>query len=194
MSDPRLAEIDEILAKRFLDESRLAELVISIGSEPDGPHLLVRRYGPKKDVRVLGYVALALSRSAWSAAPSDNLHAVLDDLVGAVRGTSHQGTIVSTLNALQAFNTRDSLEPSEPRQQELLSAFLVECVNDSDIIVRSAALDLLVHLWEDGTLTRLLSRSAATPLRRSLRDLAVDDAESDLNGDLEAMKGFWEQS
>ena len=68
---PDFEKIDRIVGAATVEESKLADAVTSAGEDTDGLSLLVNHYGPTADWRVLGYIALALSRVAWQRGTGD---------------------------------------------------------------------------------------------------------------------------
>lgn len=186
-------ELAELLASGVEDESRLADLVISIGADTDGLRNLLERYGRTHDERVLGYVALALSRSAWRAKPEDSeaLKSIVLDLAVAVSGMLHSGTLISIVNSVQGLHASGFLHSVGSDAVARLAALFAQCIESADSSVQVAALDVLGHLWSDGALRGLLLGPSYESLRASLAELAAKAPGDDLGRDLESLRGFW---
>lgn len=151
---PDFERIGQIIDAATVDESELADVVSAAGNSLDNLRLLVNHFASAAHWRVLGYIALAMSRIAWQrGAADDRLAAVLSDFMATARTTYHPGTLISTLNALQGL----VVNWSPARQHKLLhnlSEFVLACLNHPDLSVRSNAVAVLCQLWEAGLLTK----------------------------------------
>lgn len=188
---PDFETIDRIAGAATVEESKLAEAVTSAGEDTNGLHLLVNHYGPSADWRVLGYIALALSRLAWQRGTGDErFPSVLSDFMATVRTRYHPGTLISTLNALHGLCVTETIELQHgPRRR--IGEFLLRCLNHPDSGVRTSAVEVLCHLWDGGVLATLLAEDTTSGLRRRLADMAAREEDDLLKDDLKSLDGFW---
>lgn len=191
IDQPDFERIDRIAGAPTVEESKLAVAVTAAGEDTNGLSLLVNHYGPSTEWRVLGYIALALSRVAWQQGTGDGRFAsVLSEFMATVRTRYHPGTLISTLNALQGLSLNEAFDPHHGRLHHL-GQFFEACLNHPDVGVRTTAVEVLCHLWDGGVLANLIVEDATSGLRRRLADMAGKEEDEFLKGDLKSLEGFW---
>lgn len=188
---PDFERIDRVAGAATVEESQLADVVTSAGEDTNGLRLLVNHYGRSANWRILGYIALALSRVAWQRGSGDERFvSVLSDFMATVRTRYHPGTLVSTLNALQGLYVNNAFDP-EHGPLNHLGEFLQACLNHPDVSVRTNAVEVLCHLWDGGVLATLLTDDATSGLRRRLADMAAREQDDLLKDDLTSLEALW---
>lgn len=191
MTCPELEAIDLVAGAASVDESKLAEAIIAVGSDALGLRRLTEKYGPAADWRILGYIALAFSRVAWQRTTGrEQLSTVLFDFMATVRTRYHPGTLISTLNALHGLSATDAIGAPDPLPRHL-GGFLLTCLNHPDATVRTNAVDVMCHLWTDRSLMRLLPYDDAVMLRRRIAGMAANQSDDLIEADLRCLEGFW---
>ena len=110
-----------------------------------------------------------------------------------VRTRYHPGTLVSTLNALQGLSVNEAFDRQHGPLHHL-GEFLQACLNHPDAGVRTNAVDVLCHLWDDGVLATLLAEDVTSGLRGRLAEMAAREGDDLLKDHLKGLEGFWMES
>jgi hypothetical protein len=171
------------------DPAPLIDLLDGAATSGSDLRLIVRELGSGPGpVRIA--VAFALSHASWNwTFPGEALcDAVLDFLDLALLDDS--GTMVTALGAVQGLSARRLLLVS-PERRPAIEMLLTHCLAQADPVVRGTALNVLGHLWADGTLAEAASAVGMADLRRRVANLAAEDDRGEFADELEELNGFW---
>jgi hypothetical protein len=174
MSADDFSRLDAILATSGGDQDAILEQVVRVGVDLKGLEDLVDRYGKSANAVLVRCIAFQIARSLWDLAPQhERLNALVLTLAAATEGTRDARTIENLHTALKVLSAQDALRVRHEGESRLVEGLIRTGLEAEDVQLQASALELLVELVSDRSLTKLMPRSTARELKQTGLDVAM---------------------